>query len=403
MIMKYGMIVFKETRNIGDDIQSYAAKRFLPKIDYYIEREELTEFIPETDSLVTCILNGWYCHDKTALPPSPFINPLMLSMHLTDELKEKKPRYFTQYFLDYLKGHQPIGLRDDLIKKYLDDSDIQNYFSGCLTLTLERFKGVKKNNSICAVDIDTDLLLKLKKVSGYNVIEKTHTLYEKNEKLTYDERMKNVEDLLKTYQACELVITTRLHCALPCLGLGVPVLLIYDDSVKDIKNRLGNYTDFLNYCTKKEFKNNIKKYLENIPKNPSKHIKYRNELIKRCENFIEESANLKYLENRDLYNRYYVQRNKHNKSIMEAKVNELEDLAEERYDIMKSHEAKIEKLEFIISGLLKESSYAKRQTLILYEKAQKLDKLKQTPYYKLYRLYNKVVYKLKTTVRRIFK
>ena len=107
MIMKYGMIVFKETRNIGDDIQSYAAKRFLPSVDYYIEREKLDAFTPETDDLVTCILNGWYCHDKTTLPPSPFINPLMLSMHLTDELRGEKPRYFTEYFLNYLKQKKP--------------------------------------------------------------------------------------------------------------------------------------------------------------------------------------------------------------------------------------------------------------------------------------------------------
>ena len=36
--MKYGLLVFKETDNIGDDIQAYAAERFLPKVDYYIDR-----------------------------------------------------------------------------------------------------------------------------------------------------------------------------------------------------------------------------------------------------------------------------------------------------------------------------------------------------------------------------
>ena len=47
--MKYGLIVFKETENIGDDIQSYAAIKYLPQVDYYIEREKLDEFVPENE------------------------------------------------------------------------------------------------------------------------------------------------------------------------------------------------------------------------------------------------------------------------------------------------------------------------------------------------------------------
>ena len=37
--MKYGLVVFKETTNLGDDIQSYSIKKMLPQVDYYIERE----------------------------------------------------------------------------------------------------------------------------------------------------------------------------------------------------------------------------------------------------------------------------------------------------------------------------------------------------------------------------
>ena len=36
--MKYGLVVYKDTDNIGDDILSYAAMRFLPRIDYIIDR-----------------------------------------------------------------------------------------------------------------------------------------------------------------------------------------------------------------------------------------------------------------------------------------------------------------------------------------------------------------------------
>lgn len=39
--MKYGLIYYKNTHNLGDDILSYVGKKFLPKVDYYIDREHL--------------------------------------------------------------------------------------------------------------------------------------------------------------------------------------------------------------------------------------------------------------------------------------------------------------------------------------------------------------------------
>ena len=37
--MKYGLIIFENTENLGDDIQSYAAMQFLPRVDYIIVRD----------------------------------------------------------------------------------------------------------------------------------------------------------------------------------------------------------------------------------------------------------------------------------------------------------------------------------------------------------------------------
>ena len=45
--MKYGLIYYKNTHNLGDDILSYVGKKFLPKVDYYIDREHLDVFIPD--------------------------------------------------------------------------------------------------------------------------------------------------------------------------------------------------------------------------------------------------------------------------------------------------------------------------------------------------------------------
>ena len=62
--MEYGVIVYKDTLNIGDDIQSYAAAQLLPRVDYYIEREHLDVFRPKEQEPVNVIMNGWFMYDK---------------------------------------------------------------------------------------------------------------------------------------------------------------------------------------------------------------------------------------------------------------------------------------------------------------------------------------------------
>ena len=56
--MRYGLVVYQDSANLGDDIQSYAAIRFLPRVDEYIEREELDAFYPEQEQPIAVIMNG---------------------------------------------------------------------------------------------------------------------------------------------------------------------------------------------------------------------------------------------------------------------------------------------------------------------------------------------------------
>ena len=42
--MKFGCLYYMDSENIGDDIQTYAQWRFLPKVDYWIDRESLARW-----------------------------------------------------------------------------------------------------------------------------------------------------------------------------------------------------------------------------------------------------------------------------------------------------------------------------------------------------------------------
>ena len=111
--MKYGIMYYKYTDNIGDDIQTYTALRFLPHIDYQIDREDLNCFIPNKKEFVATIMNGWFLHNKAAWPPSPYIYPLLLSMHFTCQEKiDVGEKYLQGLGGEYLQKHQPIGVRD---------------------------------------------------------------------------------------------------------------------------------------------------------------------------------------------------------------------------------------------------------------------------------------------------
>lgn len=56
--MKFGLLVFENTDNIGDDIQSYAAIQFLPHIDYFVDRENMNIFRMQNKEPVAVIMNG---------------------------------------------------------------------------------------------------------------------------------------------------------------------------------------------------------------------------------------------------------------------------------------------------------------------------------------------------------
>lgn len=310
--MKYGLITFKETENIGDDIQSYAAKQFLPKTDYYIEREKMDLFLPKKKEQVVTIMNGWYLHSKINFPISPYIYPLYISVHFSAYNSGGiKTEYLNQYSSFFLNKYGPIGCRDHGTMQLLDEHGIKNYFSGCLTLSIKKDKNIKKTNSICIVDIDEKAEEKIKGVinDDTKIIKRTHILdKKKNMKLSWETRFKNVKALLDTYQSAKLVVTSRLHCALPCLALDTPVLLLYDEDKAYTKDRLSDYAEILNHMTTKEFISRGYKTLNSINSNPSDYMEIRKKIQSKVKSLLKKvEVNVSYnLPNLKDYEELYI-------------------------------------------------------------------------------------------------
>lgn len=308
--MKYGVIVFKNTENIGDDIQSYAATRLLPSVDYYVEREYIDTFIPKDKEYVKVLMNGWFMHYKHNFLPSPYIDPIFISTHFSSYDTYGIKNEYIKNNVDYLKKYAPIGCRDIHSKNVLDSFGIDNYVSGCVTLTLDKFD-IKKSNEeyICCVDLPENVLKHINDNSRIKVIEKSHYINKnENKKLSYEDRFKNVEELLKLYQNAKLVITSRLHCALPCIALGTPVILVKDDKSIYYKDRIESFLEYLNYYSEEDFlKEDFRKLFK--LKNNNLHSSIKTNIKNKIkEEIVKNSNNINELPEINDFNNFYVKR-----------------------------------------------------------------------------------------------
>ncbi|MDR0522528.1 MAG: polysaccharide pyruvyl transferase family protein [Planctomycetaceae bacterium] len=271
--MKYALLQYEckhhpgfydDKMNVGDHVQSIAARQFLPQVDTYIDREETAFYKGDR---VKLILNAWWHIWEGNAVPSEDIDPLYIAFHLVN------PDAVPQKMLDYLKKHEPIGCRDETTLGFFQSKGIDAYFSGCLTLTLGKTYHVpieQRNNKIYFVDFDRSqtmnwlnsklhpLSVKLtpKKVrrrlenildmffTGQNeFVRRTHYC---SRRVPQTERFRRAEQYLQDYSEAKLVVTTMIHVALPCLAMGTPVILVTKDlydprfsGIKELMNHLG--------------------------------------------------------------------------------------------------------------------------------------------------------------------
>jgi hypothetical protein len=264
--------------NIGDDIQSLAAKAFLPAKSIAIDREFVGDF--KSDTAVATIMNGWFMHTKNfdwylrlpppekSWPPPASIDPLLISLHFAPEFLQ---RDFTPEAVTYLKEHGPVGARDLFTLQELQKRNIPAYFSGCLTLTLERTTD-EKEDIIYAVDLDPACVAYLKEHTKSRVVTVTHRIPTGQ---SHEARLALATALLDRYQKAKCVITSRFHASMPCLGLQVPVLMV--SNYLDMRF-MGN-KDLLHHCTKVQFLSGQSNFdFDQPPENPKNYLPLRAKL-----------------------------------------------------------------------------------------------------------------------------
>ncbi len=356
---KFGLLVtgpLGSDKNIGDYIQSLAAKQFLPddvEIEY-IEKENISSY--SIDKKVKCIMNAWYIwHPENWPPKESSIDPLLTSVHIspivaTAMLQNGGKEYFIK--------HGPVGCRDTGTAQILQKYQIPNFFSGCLTLTLGKtYKHNVNASDIVFVDpcftpmryktksktiyypktIIKSLFYFLKSHKKISILSKKEffkgrvklqtyynasVFYHSYSKLfdddvllnaeylshmipvdgrtTHEDLLKKSDELLNKYSNAKYVVTSRIHCALPCLGIGTPVIFALDNVMEDkgiAPGRFGGLLDFFRIIV---YRNNAVKAVDEELVSDSKIGKnftfqnktnwrhYCDKLISQVESFVRK-------------------------------------------------------------------------------------------------------------------
>lgn len=327
--------------NIGDYIQALAAKQFIGETDIYIERDH--ELNVYNGKLVKMIMNGWFMDYGENFPPVDSIKPLYVAFHIN---KLGLPGLLSSKAIEHYKKHQPIGCRDEHTAELLRKHGVDAYFSGCLTLTLGMsYRSDEKDGNVYIVDpmYSTFNLSKrpfliaktfFRLLFNYRQI-KTITLKRRQQGLTalfhntifysayrkafsedvllnaeyiehindvipktypdYQSKMDYAKMLINKYARAKLVITSKIHCALPCTGLETPVVYIRANNESTLStDRYGGLIDLLNVLEWKGDGLNLPEgfnriTLNNLPKIKNSWRQYAESLISRCKDFVENN------------------------------------------------------------------------------------------------------------------
>ena len=256
--MQKAVLDYPNSDNLGDFIQSIAAAAFLEEKAVFLDRDQLHLGTSKPTQL---ILNGWFMEQPQHWPPGPGIDPLFISFHINPTAQKQM---LSPEGIAYLQKYAPIGCRDQYTLQLLQNHQIPAYFSGCLTLSLQaevftRPKGAPQSpyillcsalerldpkNNPSSLDLE-GLLNALKNLQRAFRFQKANRRLEaflaqteqplvrksqivSTQQYNRDERYALAQEQLQWIAHAKLVVTSRIHTALPAVAMGVPVIFLSD-------------------------------------------------------------------------------------------------------------------------------------------------------------------------------
>lgn len=274
--------------NIGDVLQGMVAKDLLPEGARVADREALADLAGKEKGML--IANGWYMHSFKKFPAPNNITPVYAAVHIANSalLADAGVR-------GHFRKHAPIGCRDNKTLQLLLGWGIPAYYSSCLTITAKARGPVTHNpdGDVLLVDnvdhpVPDAVFNKLESLLGKKLVRVSHDPPDTSGDIeSYAKTAeKHMNDLLATYCKASLVLTTKIHCALPCLGMGANVKLIHPNPSDPRLATVGEFIDIISYKEILERTN-----LDSAPVNTAALEKRKQFLLELVSDSIKEGAN----------------------------------------------------------------------------------------------------------------
>ena len=303
-----------------DNLYSYMGvdEEDIVKIEYYDLLDYEGEYVILPINFI--FFNPYYGERELLL--SPRIIPVFLGIHCINA-------NFSINELNYFSKYSPIGCRDERTMELFRKAGISAYLQGCISATFpQRPQGIYEK--IYVVDIPETLNTYLPQDIIDNAIYLSQQFYGNMEEYLAKENCKTIkqymEKRLELYRdTAKLVITSRLHCAAPCIAMGIPVIFVcntYSSSYAWLEKFIPVYTreefakidwnpqpieyeemkDVILHSASKRLKNTKEKYEEVIKISEFYESRakrdYKNSYIMRIEEFVSRewkgNENIKY-------------------------------------------------------------------------------------------------------------
>ena len=224
--------------NLGDCIQSLAVENIYKKAGVateellFVNRDDINKYDGEKCRLAMQSWFGDYAN-IFALPWTEKITPIFIGFHL-NAMNHTRERFFHEEIHKKMKPYEPIGCRDRSTRDFLQALGVNAYFSACMTLTFDERNETPKDGKTFIVDLDKKVAKKMPK----HILKKadhsiTHFYYW-NEYPVSEKGAKEFEDharqTLERYKnEASLIITSKIHVAMPSIAMGIPVIFITDN------------------------------------------------------------------------------------------------------------------------------------------------------------------------------
>jgi hypothetical protein len=221
------------TRNLGDEVQSFVAMSHVGRVHTFLTREQLPDF--RSNAETHCVFNVWFLLGDDFRRPSSDLRPVWHGFTTFEEILSGE-------WIDYLKEHAPIGCRDLYVTEVLDRLGVECYWTGCLTLFAADVVPPprRERRGVLFVDVPEAVERHLPR----EIVDRAVRMSTfpppcmMNRSLN---RWAATAHLLEALASAELVVTRRLHAALPAASYGTPVVAVPDPGISLARRRFQGF------------------------------------------------------------------------------------------------------------------------------------------------------------------